>query len=350
MGVVAIAAGLLLGPNCARAEETLAERKARIAAMSAAEKEELRRKKDRFDKFDEEKQIKLRNVREQIASDPNSDQLLAVMERYRTWLTTLTALERDELRGLQGQARVERIKELMEKQRDQRIREATRGVAFSREERERVYRWLDSYFKSHEKELLDALPAEARKDTERRKGTPFFHMMLFSQWMRHDGSKKPLPLDEKEIEKLKQVLPPKAQELFDKATDPLAKREIAHRLILASLPRFGGWPSRGRHDPRRSGGPSWRPGPRISQESLQKFFENELSDEERRDVTQHSGESMHRELMRLYFKKKFGSRRGGDRRGPGPPGDRRPERRGGEAGPPKRDRPPGRRGPDEGRF
>lgn len=341
---------LLLGPTVARAEETLAERKTRIAAMSPAEKEELRRKRERFDKFDEEKQQRLREVQKQIASDPKSQQLMAVMEHYRTWLTTLTALERDELRSLQGPQRVKRIKELMEQQFDQetkeRIEKATRGVAFSREERERVYKWLPAYFKTHQQELLDDLPADARRETLRRKNSPFFHMMLFAQWKRHVGAEKRLPLADRDIEQFKKILPPKAQKLFDEETDPRAKRELVHRLVVASLPHFGGRPPHGRHDPRRYGGSSWGFGPSISQEKLDAFFENDLSDEERREVTRHQGkEAINRELMRLYVKKKFRSRRGGGRRGPGPPGDRRPDRR----GPPK-DGPPERRGPDEGRF
>ncbi|MCH8042155.1 MAG: hypothetical protein IID44_00420 [Planctomycetes bacterium] len=341
---------LLLGPTVARAEETLAERKTRIAAMSPAEKEELRRKKERFDKFDEEKQQRLRKVQKRIASDPKSQRLMAVMEHYRTWLTTLTALERDELRGLQGPQRVKRIKELMEQQFDQetkeRIEKATRGVAFSREERERVYKWLAAYFKTHQQELLDDLPVETRRKMLQYKNSPYFHMMLFPLWKRSVGPEKRLPLADQDIEQFKKLLPPKAQKLFDEERDPLAKRELVHRLVVASLPRFGGRPPHGRHDPRRYGRLPWGSRPSISQDKLDAFFENGLNDEERREVTRHQGkEAINRELMRLYVKKKSRSRRGGGRRGPGPPGDRRPDQRG-----PPNDGPPGRRGPDEGRF
>lgn len=336
--VVLLILSFLLAPPVVWGEETLNDRKERIAKMSPAEKEELRRKKERFDKFDEDKREKLREIQRSIASDPQSRQLTAVMQRYRKWLSTLTVVERDELRNLQGQARVQRIKELMERQWRDRIR----GVAFSREERGRVYRWLAAYFKNHQRELLDDLPAEARQEALQHQDSPFFHMILLSRWKRDVGVKKSLPLDEQDIEEFKQVLPAEAQELFDETTDLRVKRELAAGLILASLPRSGGRSPRGgwHRDPRRGG---WGPGPRISVRELHAFFDK-LTDEERREVTRHHSDEMHRELMKLYFKKNPGSRREDDRRGP--PRGRRPDRRAGDEPPPKA-RPP-RDGPSRG--
>lgn len=96
-------AGLLLGvglPLLMGAGEgttsDLAANRARIAGMTALERKRLETRADRFDRLEESERSRLRDMHEAIAGDP---ELEATLATYRTWLATLTPLQRDALRA-----------------------------------------------------------------------------------------------------------------------------------------------------------------------------------------------------------------------------------------------------------
>jgi hypothetical protein len=70
-------AALLISPSarCARADDHYAENAARLEKMTADQKDELRRKKMRFDGLNSDEQQKLRDLHAAIASDSNSKEL-----------------------------------------------------------------------------------------------------------------------------------------------------------------------------------------------------------------------------------------------------------------------------------
>ena len=81
--------------------------------MTAAEKNQLQIKRERFLSLAPEiEQAKIRELHQQIQSHPESEKLLATMNRYNEWLMTLTVYQRAELLKLPKKERIAHIKSL----------------------------------------------------------------------------------------------------------------------------------------------------------------------------------------------------------------------------------------------
>jgi hypothetical protein len=93
--------------------ETLAERRAWVEALSAAEKEQLLDHWRRFQQLKPEEQDRLRRLHEAIERDPRGDELRQVMLHYCEWFKTREAYERAELAGLTPADRVAEIKRMV---------------------------------------------------------------------------------------------------------------------------------------------------------------------------------------------------------------------------------------------
>ena len=65
--------------------------------MTPDQKQELRRKKFRFDELSAEEQQHLRELHHSIVTDPNAEELVDTVTRYNRWLANLDASERSDL-------------------------------------------------------------------------------------------------------------------------------------------------------------------------------------------------------------------------------------------------------------
>lgn len=111
--VAGIATGLWL--RYRSAESTLLrERRATVAAMSASERDHLRRQYTRFTTLDAQEQDHLRHLDAEISAAPDSHELFATLKRYREWLATISPFEQEELKKLTGQPvkKATRVQEL----------------------------------------------------------------------------------------------------------------------------------------------------------------------------------------------------------------------------------------------
>jgi len=71
----------------------------RIANMTQAERERLRRRADRyFEELTESDRQRLRQLHRDLQTHPNADELKRVMQKYNEWLASLSAYEQKELR------------------------------------------------------------------------------------------------------------------------------------------------------------------------------------------------------------------------------------------------------------
>ncbi len=329
-----------------RAEETLAERRARIERMDAAEKEKLRKAQARFEALDPAEQERLRELSEEIQAHARCDELLAVMEQYCEWVNTLSVYDRDALRELEPAERIEKIKQLREDQASRRRAWLGGRGRFGGEqlrkrasqEEEVLGRWMDEYVAGNLPKLLEALPEPRRKELleelEQAKDDPDTRRKLFARlWMRWELASpgKPIPVDEAAWDQLRSQLSPDTRAWLDEFP-PNARRWLVRRLIEAFVFL-------------------------NSQEELSEYLQNELTPQERDRLTNLPPELMQQELWWYYVRSKWPEalprfpehRRGGRRPGglfgrppggsPRPPGDFQP-------GPPPR-RPP-MNGPSEG--
>lgn len=82
-----------------RDEDTYQANREKIAAMTAAERERLKRRAERFyeEKTAEEREA-IRKLHADLQNDPDAKELRAVMKRFNDWLTSMTPVTREKFR------------------------------------------------------------------------------------------------------------------------------------------------------------------------------------------------------------------------------------------------------------
>ncbi len=325
---------LALGTRQTRADdETLEQRRERLERMSDVEKTRLLQKKSRFDELSDQDQDRLRKLQQQLAADPQCEHLRGVLERYSDWLKTLTPVERAELATLAPDKRLAHIKALVSDQDARRFR-AMVGGFLNPKDLGAIRTWLDEFVKAHAAEILATVPddprfEEVKKSFDAEKNQ---HQLFLRFWyLHHEGTALPQPTKQEE-EQLKSRLSPEARAVLGKATNDAERSRIIQNWTRAA--DF-----------------SSRVPPRVSQEELDRFVKDELSESERVYLESLPRDRMYRELRSKYYQKRFGPGPGGKpgMRGPGgrrgsggrPGFDGRPPGEGGLSLPPRPDPPPG---------
>jgi hypothetical protein len=302
------------------AEETPAERRARIERMDPAAKAELLRARERFDALDPAEQKRLHALNEKIETHPRSEELLEVMGQYCEWVNTLSVYDRDALREVPPDQRIEKIKQLREDQANRKRAwlggrgrfggERLRKLAS--QEEEVLGRWIDEYVARNVPKLLEALPEPRRKELlaelKQAESDPAGRRKLFLRlWMRWQlaGPGELMPVDESALQQLQSELSPETRERLDKLP-PEARRWFVRGLIGAFVFLH-------------------------SQEELSEHLQKELAPEERDRLTNLPAEQARQQLWWYYVRSKWPEalprfpehRRGGRRPGGpfrGPPG------------------------------
>jgi hypothetical protein len=85
------------------------EREERIEAMSARERKQLRQNFAAFERCSPEEQQRLRTLDHEITADANRDELMAVIERYDVWLSEFSGADRNQLKDMPIDARINEI-------------------------------------------------------------------------------------------------------------------------------------------------------------------------------------------------------------------------------------------------
>lgn len=325
-GAMVLAVGFC-APAWVRADETQGSLK--IEEMSAAEKEELLRKREQFNRLATAEQQRLRSLHQAIESHADADDLQAVVNQYAEWLTTLSTNQRADLLSLPLEERIKKIREIKRSSELSRFKDFTR---LSEEDTRQVFKWLDEELIATARDRIMSDEKERRRFDQLDPKARFHLKMRVMGILKSDES---LPTAE-QIDKLVARLSDEAQEEFLLQDSVEKKRMLARGLIQAVT------------ESRR------RP-PEVSPDELERFF-SELSPEDQERLERLPPDRMKRELTFMFV---------GDqmrRRMPGGPrfwgrdrGDRR-SRRGGDdsdarGGPDRRgpewhERRPGRGGPD----
>ena len=287
-------------------EETVAERKDRLAKMTDDQKIELQRKKERFDELSKETQEKLRNLHTVISSDPNAKELEETVRRYNQWLASLESPQRAALLSIQNPTeRILRIKELMQQQEDRRFREFSYDLP--EEDRKTIQRWLQDFVSRHADEIRRRLPDEAKKriDDSPEEQRPVELLNAWQRFRRQLDLPYPAQEDTKELVPL---LSTKAQNRIMVALpagDAQAAADTQHQRVVeliraVNFSRFM---------------------PHVSNEELLKFYHAMKPDDPRRERLEGlEKDKLYDELRRMWNFERYAKRGGpGFQRG-GPPG------------------------------
>lgn len=281
--IALLAAFALVGTT--RADDAAEARRGWIEKMSPEEKEQLRRRQQRFAELDPAEQERLRRLHQQLQRDPNATQLRRVMQGYCRWFSALPPYRQAELLELEPAERVKRIKQL-------RAEEAQReGSRLPRKDMEGLFRWMEQYVAKHEDDILKSLPEPVRKgmanlDSGRRRR--WLGGIMWQRGQSGPPGKPPLMGDD-DLKDLKSNLSDDARKRLD-AESPEKQWQIIAGWVRSAFRH----PTGAR---RFRGGPP----PKDLQEKLDHFFEHELGDEERDRLLSLPGDEMQRELWRMYL-------------------------------------------------
>ncbi|MBU4399572.1 MAG: hypothetical protein KKE86_09595 [Planctomycetes bacterium] len=263
-----------------------AERHRRVAGMDSDEKELLRLVEERFNNLTPNERQRMRQLLEALRNDADADRLQAIMQRYCDWLKTLSSYSRASLAELDPKDRVQWIKKRL---RLERLRK--NGGRLDGDDLMKLREWVVEHAAKYQKQYLESLSETQRKRLSelnpRTRRRVVFEQML-QQW-RADDSKIPLPMmNDEEMKLLRERLSPRAKKRLE-AVPPAMQWKMA-----------AGWLWQGMRRPGSFKDPHSAP-TKDDDERLARFFEKELSGEQRDRLLGMSVEDMQRELHRLFL-------------------------------------------------
>lgn len=284
----------------------VSEIRERAEQLTPEEKHALVKKREGFARLTAEQQSRLRSLHHDLSIAEDGPLLFDVMTRYQQWLKALPSSERAELLELPATERIARIREIKERQERERFHQQVASV-LTADDANVVLRWIEGYVRRHEDELITQLPAGIRPEPGSEFSRRTRRGLMYA--VGRPGSKVKLPLPTRdEFAELANQLSPGSRVKLDEAKDEKAQLDLVREWMHAAARiRFRG--------------------PEISKERLQKFYNEELTAEDRQRVEKLPVRQMQDELRRKYFeyhpdsRRGFGwgrgpSGRGGDRRGP----------------------------------
>lgn len=384
-----LVAGLFLFGNLMAGSEVLDQRQARLQQMSDAEKTRLLEKKKRFEALAPAEQERCRVLHDELVNDPRYEELRATLQRYSDWFKTITPDERAELAKLAPEARLARVRELMDEQATERFRLMVSQVfkskdLLNRHDLEVICEWTDTFLRRHADEILATMPNHERLVEMRARFNPEKHMhwLRFFYFRHHPmRSREPPPKaspsfrsprggtssegepdrksepasgdtpedrfdalpkpSSEDVAVLKSRVSRQARDVLEKATEEGEQTAIIENWMRAAfLSRIR---------------------PPVNRKDLDRFVRESLSKDEREWLESMPRERMGHELRKLYFRKSIRGERRGMGRGSKPRkesdfrsrGDPRERSRGEERGDEERavgegPRPPRGRGGREG--
>ena len=295
----------------ARGEESMAQRRERVEAMSAAQKEELFRHREQFQAMSAGERQRIRQLHEQLQQEPDGDKLRETMRRYCQWLTTLPPYRRAQLIEMKPAQRLKHVKQLLQQEQAKTV-----GKRLGAKDHEAVVRWMEQYAAEHEAGLLELLPEARREQTaklgaamRRREATK----LAYQRWLLGNPAAHP-PTTKGEMADLVARLSPEARAFLAARAGADQPRVLAFWLRSVAKRELSNRPSEGA---------SLLPG---VDEQLADFFEFQLNDEERDRLMGLPGDEMQQKLREMYLTRTKVSEPGShppDRPGrvkkPGPP-------------------------------
>ncbi|MCE5268584.1 MAG: hypothetical protein LLG00_11930 [Planctomycetaceae bacterium] len=266
-------------------DDSVEARRRRVETMIVGEKDQLRRAQERFLAMQRADQQRLRRFDAELRGNPDAETLESLMHRYCDWLKTLPLYSRGELAELAPDARIKRIKRIL----DEQAHEGAKRL--SGKDAEVLRQWMADCVSRREAAFLNTLPDAQRKRLSEFNQPATRHRILFGMmWQRGvpaDTGRLPKWVTENDLAQLQSQLSPAARTRLEELATPDRQWE---QIVT--------WT---RHGPRPSGAAHATRGPfSPDDERLAAFFEK-LEPQERDRLLSLPGEEMQRQLQRLYL-------------------------------------------------
>jgi len=289
----------LLSLRTAHADETEAERQARIQKMSNEEKSALLGKKARFDDLDPAEKQRLYDLHAAITHDPAARQLEETVRHYNKWLADLSPTHRSVIVQIADpKDRIARIKDLMRKQEEDRFRLYVQEEV-PRADQDAIYSWIEEFVLKNEPKIMERLRGDWRARIESSPDEAARRRSLVTHWQfaRRDPE-MPVP-SKADFEQLHGKLSEDVRKRIDAKVED-RERRLAD-LMWGTLASRAAQPSR---------------------DELHRFYMSMAKDDPRRErlLELEQRDEIFKELQRMYNDERWGRRGrggGGFRGGPG---------------------------------
>jgi len=272
--IIALVSSSFAIPHEANAEKTSSDR---LESKSLEQKNELLRKKKRFDNLSAEEQQRLRELHEKITTNPDAGRLKQTLVRYNEWLKTLDPIQQAELQGLSMEDRIAKIKELCQRQ-DERTLRAFAELKLPQEDIRKIFMWMENFISSHEEEILAAMPP--RYKTQYKNAQPVQRRALLRGAFIRGIPRREVPIpNQEDVEMLLSRVTPRTREVI--TIEPEARQKILNWFAEIAVFR------------------KMRP---VSDEELRQFYREILSDQQRTELDDLPVEERQMKLRQLYYR------------------------------------------------
>ena len=248
--------------------------------QSELDRQDLLRKKRRFDLMEVKEQESLREFHRELTADPDKEKLTRVMKAYEEWLKGRRPGERAELLSLPPDERIQRMRKLMKDEADERLKRYARS-SLTGKDADVVNEWSKQVIKRRAEDSEARLTEKDRAEIGSSDIRKAFRLRMM--WMQMPATE--MGLTEKEISELKANLSQTANAVIDKEPDSLKRDQMVRELIYAAdfsrrSSRFGGF--------------------EVPEEELWKLYSG-LDSKTREYLDKLSSGRMRGELYRLYY-------------------------------------------------
>ncbi len=266
----------------------------RLKSLSPEQINAIKRNQERFNKMPPAEQQRVRDLHERLNKHEQSSQLTSLLSNYASWLRNLPAGQRAELLSLPSKERLEKIREIINDQEQERFRRLA-ADNLTKNDHQALVEWTRTLAEKRKEILIEKFPESTKSHFEKASESQQTIMLTYSLLRSSDD----LNVDEKEYDSLLSNLSDSAKTTLEEAKGHEKKVSVVREWIRVAA--FSRMRSFGRREP-------------VPEEKLTEFY-GELSDRLREYLNSLPSDRMKRELERLYHSRWFG------RRGPGGRGD-----------------------------
>ncbi|MCA9201802.1 MAG: hypothetical protein KDA59_02085 [Planctomycetales bacterium] len=280
-------------------------------AVSEAAKQELSRKKTRFEELSPAEQQRLKELHGDLEAQPNQEHLRVVLAQYNDWMSALPSTQRADLLAMSLDKRLEETRQIVQRQEESRFR-AYVQANLTEQDHQQIDRWLLQVAKRHEPLLLGMMSERFRPVLERfeRDDSKRLRYLLMPAMQPGRLSEFLAAITDEEREMLVGSLSDKAQESMRKIKGKQKQDELLLEWVRASI-----WSKI-----------------RPSNEDMMQYLQEHASPADREYLENMPREKMQEKLTEMYFRYRRGPFGGRPPFGRGPddrhgPDDRRPDDR-----------------------
>ena len=272
---------LLIPSLLAMAGDSTADNLRTLAEMTPEQLYQLKEQKEKFERRSLAEQQRFRDLFQQLDARNDKVRLKQILYQYNQWLGRLSGEQRSRLAELPLEERIAEIKQIKQRQAIDELGFYGK-TRLPEEDLPELKKWLDEFVERRQDDIIAISrengpppPAESR---EFPRNSRFVSQLARMALYRMDDQKRSKIFDRHEVDSLSSELSPEAQEVLKRA---LAEGNQSQ--LLRNWSRI-----------------LWQPQTEYSEEDLQAFFENDLSDAQRSEMDQMTPDDRYNVLVGAY--------------------------------------------------